>query len=84
MPTKSIVQIDQEVSTEIDNSIPPQPEITVVPKKHQAEEATDDARAWTYSAKRNTTYLVSLYKLVSSMAASSRATRIDNSDCAYQ
>ncbi|EME83987.1 uncharacterized protein MYCFIDRAFT_133888 [Pseudocercospora fijiensis CIRAD86] len=40
-------------------------------KKQGAEDATDPARSWTYSAKRNTTYLVSLYKLVSSMAASS-------------
>ncbi|KAF7194688.1 Ornithine decarboxylase [Pseudocercospora fuligena] len=71
MATKSIVQIDQDMSTEIDHSIPPQPEITAVNMKHQAEGAIDDARAWTYSAKRNTTYLVSLYKLVSSMAASS-------------
>ncbi|KXT17068.1 hypothetical protein AC579_4345 [Pseudocercospora musae] len=71
MTTKSLVQSDRDFSTETDASCAPKLATTAMPKKHQAEETTDDARSWTYTAKRNTTYLVSLYKLVSSMAASS-------------
>lgn len=57
--------------TEISKKAIEEEESTMADSTAKSKQTSDYARSWTYHKKRNTTYLVSLYKLISSLAASS-------------